>query len=219
MRAWIGSVVVAVAAILSVAAPAQAGGPSVTIKWYTSAIIKLGLTPNYNAGFGTVKAVFGTQPTPSPGPGALIDGGYVDFGPVIAGTNYLYKYAVHLNVVSNDVNGFKLYGEGVSDFTGAGSGNTETLNSTLYYLQSSASGDTNTGFSPSFPFYKTSMPTTGGGVWPGTDPTITYGSYPTPIYTSGTADGDIYYDYQLKVPAAATSDTYYVWVVYTVVAS
>lgn len=222
MRAWIGSLVAAAAAMLSVATPAMAAAPNVTIGWYTSAIIKLSLTPNYANGFGTVKAVFGTQPTPAPGPGALLDGGFVDFGPVIAGTNYLYKYAVHLNITSNDVNGFNLYAEGASDFTGATSGGTSTLNQTLYYLPSTngVTTDSNTGFSPSFPFYKTSQTILGSPNAPyaGPAPAIQYSTYPSPIYQSTTGDGDAYYDFELKVPPTLSADTYYVWVLYTVVA-
>ncbi len=219
MRAWIGSCVVALAAVLTIA-PASAAG-SVKVAWYTNAIITMTLTPNYNAGYGTVKAALGTQPTPAPGPGSCANSCAVDFGAIEAGVDYLYKYAAHVNVSSNDSSGFNLYGEGAANFSDGGA-NTMNLNQTLYWVPSVASGDGNTGFSAGFPFN-----VTGGAVNPaqpesGVPPTITYGTYPAPIDSSSSESGDIYQDYELKVPnAAATSGTvnYYVWIVYTVVAS
>lgn len=223
MRAWIGSCVVALAAVVTLspalAAPVSSG--TVKVAWYTNAIISMTLTPNYNAGYGTVKAVFGTQPAPTQGPGACANSCAVDFGAVEAGVDYIYKYAAHVNVSSNDTSGFNLYGEGAANFSDGGA-NSMNLNQTLYWVPSVASGDANTGFTAGYPFN-----VTGGMVNPtqpesGIPPTITYGSYPAPMVVSPTENGDIYQDYELKVPnAAATSSTvdYYVWIVYTVVAS
>jgi hypothetical protein len=46
------------------------------------------------------------------------------------------------------------------------------------------------------------------------------GSYPTSsIASSGSANGDFYYDFLVKTPVTATPGLYFVWVVYTVVAS
>jgi len=50
-----------------------------------------------------------------------------------------------------------------------------------------------------------------------TTPSITYTSFPAPIGTSSTPNGDFFYDYVLSVPPAATNGLYFVWVVYTVV--
>lgn len=219
MRAWIGSCIMALAVVATAVQPAMAGGSTVQFKWYAQAVIKMTLTPNYASGYGTVKAVFGTQPTPAPGPGACASGCAVDFGPVLAGVDYLYKYAAHLNVASNDNNGFVLYGEGAADFFNQNDSTSQPLNTTVYYLSSTTGGlnsDPNTGFSPSFPFSKTSATVSGNSF--ATAPTISYATYPSPIASVGAANGDLYYDYQLRVPAAATNGAYYVWIVYTVVA-
>ena len=110
-----------------------------------------------------------------------------------------------------------VYGEGAADFTNTGDGSTQSLNQALYYLPSSASGDTNTGFSPSLPFYQTTGTVSGNSF--GTAPSITYATYPSPMaQTTSAATADLYYDYQLHVPGAATGGQYYVWIVYTVVA-
>ena len=219
MRAWIGSLAIAILIAAAAWCPATASSAtsSVTLKWYGQAVVKFSLTPNYASGYGTVKAVFGTQPTPAPGPDACLAGCAVDFGGVMGGIDYLYKYAAHLNIQTNDVSGVNVYGEGAADFTNTGDGSTQVLNQTLYYLPSVASGDTNTGFSPSLPFYQTAGSVSGNSF--GTAPTITYATYPSPMaQTSSAATADLYYDYQLKVPGAATGGQYYVWIVYTVVA-
>jgi hypothetical protein len=224
LRAWIGSIAIAVCAALavypsvSVRAASTMQTNAVQVNWYGTSIVKLTLTPNYASGFGTVKAVFGTQPTPSPGPGSCLDGCAVDFGPVIAGTNYLYKFATHLNVTTNDPNGVNVYGEGAADFFNQADSTTVPLNQAVYYLTSTSGGtDNNTGFSPSFPFYKTSGTVTGNSF--STAPTIAYTTFPSPIaQTTSASAADLYYDYQLKAPPAATAGQYYVWIVYTVVA-
>ena len=219
MRAWIGSCIAALAAVVAVSQPAYAAGGSVQFKWYAEAIVKMSLTPNYASGFGTVKAVFGTQPAATPGPGACASGCAVDFGPVLAGTDYLYKYAAHINVASNDTNGFSLYGEGAADFFNQTDSTSQPIATTLYYLSSTTGGgnaDPNTGFSASFPFERTGGAVTGNTY--ATAPAITYSTYPAPIASVAAQNGDLYYDYQLKVPPTASNGAYYVWIVYTVVA-
>ena len=217
MRTWLAICILAVSAVAGAIARADAAG-SVTFKWSATPIVTMALTPNYALGFGTVPAVFGAQPSPVPGPGSCFQGCAVDFGPVLAGDDYLYKYATHLNVTTNDAAGFDVYGEGAADFTNQADGSTYTLSQTLYYLPSTSgsTSDLNTGYSPSLPFYKTAGAVSGGG--PGTPPTITYTTYPLPTYSSSAASADYYIDYQLKVPSAATNGPYYVWIVYTVVA-
>jgi hypothetical protein len=202
-------------AVVSPAGAVTASG-NVNVSWHVLPIINFTLTPNYNTGYGSVIATFGAQPTPTAGPGASANGGTVDFGNTIAGDTYLYKYAAHLHVTTNDSNGFYVYGEAA----------TEIINNTdssmypaqaLFYLNSGASSDSNTGFSPGLPFSQTGGTPGGGGDNVLTPATITYASYPSPIATSSLANNDYYYDYQFRVPPTATSGSYYVWIVYTVV--
>lgn len=218
MRTWF--VIAILVALLAGAAATRTSAQSATVQtnWSTAPVVKLVLTPNYSSGYGPVKAVFGTQPTPSPGSGACLNGCAIDFGTVLSGTDYLYKYAAHLNVQSNDLNGVSVYGEGAADFYNQNDATSVSLNQALYYLTSTSGGtDTNTGFSASYPFDRTSGTVSGNAF--ATAPTITYSTYPSPIagtQSSGTAN--LYYDYQLKIPSTATAGAYYVWVVYTVVA-
>lgn len=214
---WALATVLLIAALLLAhpRAVAQATG-TVKIKWDTQAILKVSLTPNYASGFGQVPAVIGTQPAPTHGPDAIANGGSVDFGSVLAGKNYIYKFATHLNVISNSATGLKVYGEGAADFFNTADSSTVSLSQSVYWLNSTSGGtDANTGFSASTPFLKTSGTVTGGGQF--TPPTITYISYPAPISTAITPSADFYYDYQLHVPPLASSGLYYVWIVYTVV--
>lgn len=217
MRTWFG-IAILVALLAGEAAPAFASNTAaVSANWSTTPVVKFVLTPNYASGYGTVKAVFGTQPAAAPGPDACLQGCAIDFGGVMGGNDYLYKYAAHLNIQTNDSNGVNVYGEGAADFTNTLDGTTQTLNQTLYYLPSVASGDTNTGFSPALPFYQTSGTVSGNSF--ATAPTIAYATYPSPMATTSSAtSANLYYDYQLKVPGSATGGQYYVWIVYTVVA-
>lgn len=232
MKRFVYGMLAAVVAFVAtaVATVPAASAATVTTKWDTQAIVKMTLTPNYYTGYGQVKAVFGTQPTPTHGAYANAVGqGAVDFGNIEAGVDYLYKYAAHVNVTTNDPGGFQLYGEGVADFTGTAGGAspaTIPLSTVLFYANSTSGSpaDTNTGFSPGFPFYKTSAGSVSNpGLTNGSGTaTINYGgSYPSsPIATSATPTADFYYDYLLKVPLSVTvSSQYYVWIVYTVVAS
>lgn len=206
------------AALILAPLRARAASAPVTVKWHASALIRMTLTQNYYTGFGAVPATFGTQPAPTHGPDALGVGlGSVDFGSVLAGDSYLYKYAAHVNVASNDASGVNLYGEGAADFFNTADSTTQPISQTLYYLNSTSGSpaDSNTGFSPGYPFQKTGGAVTNNGQF--TTPSITYSTYPAPIATSGTENADFYYDYQLKVPPTATTGLYYVWVVYTVV--
>jgi hypothetical protein len=213
------------AVAMSFAAPrAFAGGTlsnqaNVTVKWNTAARVVIALTPNYNAGFGQVVATIGAQPAPTHGPGASLGAGSVDFGNIEAGKNYIYKYATHLNVVSNDPNGVNVYGEGSADFVNNTDSTSIPISQAVYYLSSTSGSpaDTNTGFSPGSPFMKTGGLVSGGG-YAGPAPTITYSSYPAPVATASTENSDFYWDFQLKPPPTATSGQYYVWIVYTVVA-
>lgn len=214
----------AVVVALAAAAFGAAGGSAraqtaanATVKWYGTAIVKLTLTPNYAAGFGSVKAVFGAQPAAAHGPDAVLGGGAVDFGSVLGGAQYLYKYAAHLSVFTNSPTGFNVFGEGAADFVNQTDSSSQSIAQTLYYAKSTSGSpaDTNNGFSPALPFYRSAGSVTGGGF--ATAPTITYAAYPAPIASSTAATGDFYYDYELKVPALASTGDYFVWIVYTVV--
>ncbi len=217
------SAVFAAAASMAFVAPAIAANPSasatVNAKWNAQAIIHFSLTPNYYTGFGAVLASFGTQPAPTHGPGATgVGAGTVDFGTAIAGDDYLYKYAAHLAVTTNDTSGFYVYGEAATALVNNSDGSTYPVSQALYYLPSGATSDSNTGFTPGYPFAQTGGLVSGGSDSI-TDPaSITYGAYPSPIALSSAANGDYYYDYQFKVPNTATNGNYYVWIVYTVVA-
>lgn len=200
--------------VLSPAGAATATG-TVNVQWHLLPVINFTLTPNYNTGYGAVLATFGTQATPTHGPGAPAT---VDFGTTISGDTYLYKYAAELSVTTNDANGFYVYGEAAAALTN-NSTNTPYSGQYLYYLTSGATSDSNTGFTPGLPFSTDTI----GTVSPGADSvsspaSITYGAgYPNPIVTSPTANNTYYYDYQFKVPPTATGGNYYIWIVYTVV--
>lgn len=218
MRGWMGVCVLLIAAVLLPVSRADAGTGTTKVQWYVTGILRFTLTPNYFNGYGTVPATFGSQPPASPGPGACLQGCAVDFGTVLQNGQYLYKYAAHLHIVTNDVSGFKVYGEGSADFSDGGA-NAFPVTGSLYYLPSGPSSDSNTGYTPSFQFRKTS-----GTVNPAVPvfasaPAISYTSYPAAMFTSSSPTNDYYQDYQLKVPASApvSASTYFVWVVYTVV--
>lgn len=188
---------------------------NVNVRWFSAYVVHFNLTPNYASGFGTILATLGTPGTPAPGPHATLGGGSVDFGNVMQGDNYLYRYAAHLNITSN-APGLDIYAEGTADFTGTGAGNTGStlpIAQTIFYLSSTSGGsDPNTGFSPSTPFQRTSQTGTSYS-----NPTINYTTYPAPAYVVSSGNADYYIDYQLKLPGSATVGTYYVYIAYTVV--
>lgn len=204
---------------------ALAAGPTapITVKWDTQSLVSIKLFVNYATGYGQVPAVIGTQPAPTHGPDANCSNATptancsVDFGDVVTGKNYLYKYAAHLNVVSTSAAGVDVYGEGAADFFNSTDSSSIPISAAVYWLNSTSGSpvDSNTGFSASTPFLHTGGSVTNNGQF--TIPSITYSSYPSPISTSSTMNSDFYYDYQLKIPATATSGLYYVWIVYTVV--
>ncbi|HTZ55405.1 MAG TPA: hypothetical protein VMB20_10125 [Candidatus Acidoferrum sp.] len=205
-------------ALMAVVSPADAvtASGTVDVKWHALPIVNFTLTPNYYSPYGAVLATFGTQPAPTTGPGASPGGGTVDFGKTLAGDTYLYKYAAHLHVTTNDSNGFTVYGEAATLITNTSDGSMYPAQA-LYYLPSGATSDSNTGFTPGLPFSPTSGMVTGGGDSIGSPPTITYATYPSPVAQTSLSNGDFYYDYQFKVPGTATNGNYYVWIVYTVV--
>ena len=206
-------------ALMAFVSPADAvtASGTVDVKWHALPIINFSLTPNYNTGYGSVMATFGTQPAPTHGPGATgIGTGTVDFGTTLSGDTYLYKYAAHLHVTTNDSSGFDVYGEAATLITN-NTDSTTYPTQALYYLVSGATSDSNTGFTPGLPFSQTGGLVSGGGDNVATPATIAYGSYPSAMVQTSSQNGDFYYDYQFKVPGTATNGNYYVWIVYTVV--
>jgi hypothetical protein len=208
----------AATAMMLVFSPADAvTAPGTTnVEWHALPVINFTLTPNYNSGYGAVLATFGTQPAPTHGPGAPAT---VDFGTTIGGDTYLYKYAAHLHVTTNDASGFYVYGEAAAVLTN--NSNAQTYpGQYLYYLTSGATSDSNTGFTPGLPFAQTIGSVSGGNIdAAGSPPTIAYTIYPNPVAQSITANNDFYFDYQFKVPnvAAGAGGNFYIWIVYTVV--
>jgi hypothetical protein len=196
---------------------------TVNVKWNAQALVSIKLFVNYATGYGQVPAVIGTQPAPTHGPDANCSNAAptavcsVDFGNVVTGKNYLYKYAVHLNVVSTSATGVDVYGEGAADFFNTADSSSIPISAAVYWLNSTSGSpvDPNTGFSAATPFLKTGGAVTNNSQF--TVPSIAYTTYPAPISQSNTLNSDFYYDYQLKIPATATSGLYYVWIVYTVV--
>ncbi len=183
--------------------------------WQTNIIAQLTLTPNYSAGYGPVTS--SPPPSPAPAVGPLAPSGYVDFGNVVAGYNYLYKDAVQVGVVTNDANGFTVFAEGSGNFTDGGT-NTLPIANVLFWLQTSGS---NSPYSAATSFETTTSPVTGGGTgiaYGGAPPaTATIWKWPTSTIgqTNNTAQRG--YDYLLRLPSSAAQATMDVYIVYTVV--
>ena len=217
MKRWVTGIFVLCFGMLTILpANAATAAGSANVRWATAPTLAFSLTPNYASGFGTVKAAFGTPGPGAPGPSAMYQAGSVDFGNVLQGAQYLYKYAAHLNITTN-ASGFKVYAEGSADFTGTGTnaGNTQPINQSIFWLPSvngSSQSDSNNGYSPATPFNKT---TQAGASY--NNPHINYAVYPAPIFTASSPVADLYYDFQLKVNNTASLGAYYVYIVYTVV--
>ncbi|HEY0614451.1 MAG TPA: hypothetical protein VGC96_07410 [Candidatus Elarobacter sp.] len=180
--------------------------------------VKAQVIPNYASGFGPTGGM-GSGATPAPGPGAVLNGGTVDFGNVIVGFQYLYKYAAQISVQTNDSAGFVVYGEGATDFNGSApvpAPPTLPIFQTLYWLQSNVS---NTPFSPASSFNKTNGSAIGGGA--GGIDYSGVGGVPSPmsvVWSSHTAGNLVQgYDYQLRLSGAVPTSQFNVYIVYTVI--
>ncbi|MDE2572477.1 MAG: hypothetical protein KGM44_08155 [bacterium] len=219
MRAHYGlfTLFLASALALSAVGVGRASTGSVQATWKTAVIINMSVAPNYQSGYGPVGGP--GNPTPAPGPSA--SSGYVDFGKVVQGYNYLYKDAAQVSVLTNDSSGFQVFAEGSSDFQSSGSG-TWPIGTTLFWLPTSSS---NTPFSSAMPFEKTGATVTGSGSSTG----IAYGaggppgsalvwSYPGSTIGLPGNTANQGYDYQLQVSSSAPVAVFSVYVVYTVVA-
>ena len=197
-----------------VTASAQTTSGSAQIKWKIPPTVKATVTPNYQSGFGPTGGL-GSGKTPAVGPGAVLGGGTVDFGQVVVGYSYLYKYAAQISVTTNDTAGFIVYAEGATDLNGT---TNWPLANTLFWLPSNSG---NSPFSPATSFNKTSATPLGvngsggidysgvGGVPPSTAQVWNYPSSGNNV-TQG-------WDYQLQLSGAAPLNQLNVYIVYTVI--
>jgi hypothetical protein len=169
---------------------------------YTSGSTSLTITPNYAAGFGPKLygggSTYGNLP---PGPSAATNSGAVDFGYVEQSEDYLYTYAVQLQVVT--ANGFSLYAEANSDLQGSG---TLPVRTHLFWEPTVTSNgtDTNTTYSTAAtPFAVNTSP--GNGATPA-------------VYSSTSTSVTLGYDFVLRVGPSDAAGAFSTDVTYTVVA-
>jgi hypothetical protein len=199
-------------------ASAESDG-STKLNWKTLTVLSSHVVPNYAAGYGPVAPI--GAPTPTPGTLSSPGGGYVDFGGVVSGYNYLYRDAAQIHVTSNDSSGFTVYAEGASDFVNGAS--TMPIAGTLFWLLTNAA---NSPYSAATSFQKTTFPVTGTGATTGINyggsappPTAMIWSYATS--TIGQPSNEVVqgYDYELRLPSTAPNVTLSLYVVYTVMAN
>jgi len=180
--------------------------------------VKAQVTPNYLSGYGP-QGGLGSGVTPAAGPSASLQGGTVDFGNVMVGYQYLYKYAAQVAVQTNDSAGFVVYGEGATDLNGSNpipSPSTYPIFSTLYWLVSSSA---NSPFSPAHSFNKTGGTPIAGGAG-GIDYSGSGGvpSASSVIWTNSTSGSVTQgYDYELRLSGAMPASQFNVYIVYTVI--
>lgn len=192
---------------------------STKMNWKTLTVLSSHVVPNYATGYGPVAPI--GAPTPTPATLATAGGGYVDFGGVTSGYNYLYKDAAQVHVTSNDTAGFTVYAEGATDFVNGGT--TMPIYGTLYWLLTSG---VNSPYSPATSFEKTSFPVTGTGSttginYGGTAPPPTAAVWTYPTTTIGQPSNEVLqgYDYELRLPSTAPNLVMDLYVVYTVTAN
>jgi hypothetical protein len=201
---------------VSAASPATTGSAQVNYKIMPT--VKAQVIPNYASGFGPSGGL-GSGSTPAPGAGAVLQGGTVDFGNVVVGYQYLYKYAAQIKVQTNDSAGFVVYGEGATDLNGSNpvpSPATYPIFSTLYWMQSNAN---NSPFTPATSFNRTNGVPIGGGLG-GIDYSGT-GGVPqamSAVWSSPTSGNLVQgFDYQLRLSGAMPPSQFNVYIVYTVI--
>ena len=212
------ALVIVGASIASAAASSPPSFGSAMLNYKILPTVKAQVIPNYLSGYGPSGGL-GSGVTPTPGPNASLQGGTVDFGNVVVGYQYLYKYAAQVNVQTNDSAGFVVYAEGATDFNGSNpvpAPPTYPIFSTLYWLASTAS---NTPFSPATSFNKT-----GGNPIAGGSGGIDYsgtGGVPSPMsvvwknLTAGNLSQG--FDYQLRLSGSVPASQFNVYIVYTVI--
>jgi hypothetical protein len=176
------------------------------------------VVPNYATGFGP-QGGFGSGSAPAAGASAVLNGGTVDFGNVVVGYQYIYKYAAQVSVQTNDAAGFVVYAEGATDLNGSNPTPTPAtwpIFHTLYWLASNAS---NTAFTPAKSFLATAGTPLGGGAL-GIDYSGVGGkpSAGAVIWTSPVS-GNVTqgFDYQLRLPGSLPTSQFNVYIVYTVI--
>ncbi len=191
---------------------------SAQIKYKINPTVRAQVIPNYLSGFGPIGGL-GSGQTPAVGASAVLGGGTVDFGNVVVGFQYLYKYAAQINVQTNDAAGFVVYGEGATDLNGSNpvpAPATFPLAQTLFWLVSSAS---NSPFSPARTFNRTAgLPIAGGSG--GIDYSGTGGAPPPmAVIWSNATSGNVSqgYDYQLRLSGTIPPSQFNVYIVYTVI--
>ena len=180
--------------------------------------VKAQVIPNFQSGFGPSGGL-GSGQTPAVGPNAVANGGTVDFGNVVVGYQYLYRYAAQIKVQTNDAAGFVVYGEGATDLNGSNpvpAPATYPIFSTLYWLQTSAS---NSPYTPATSFNKTNgNPITGGS---GGIDYSGVGGVPSPmsvVWSSPTGGNVVQgFDYQLRLSGTVPASQFNVYIVYTVI--
>jgi len=215
----------AAAFLMTALAPAAAlaAGPTVygaaVMNYKILPSVHAQVVPNYASGFGPQGGA-GSGSNPAPGAGAVLDGGTVDFGNVVVGYQYLYKYAAQVSVQTNDPAGFSVYAEGATDLNGSNpvpSPSTFPIFHTLYWLQSKS---TNSPYTPAASFVKTAgNPIAGGAL--GIDYSGVGGKPSGSVVWTSPTSGNVTqgYDYQLRLPGTVPASQFNVYIVYTVIAN
>jgi hypothetical protein len=213
------AVLVLTAALPGFAGAAGSGAQgSAQLNYKVMPTVHAQVVPNYLSGFGPTGGL-GSGSTPAAGASAVLGGGTVDFGNVIVGYQYLYKYAAQVSVQTNDTAGFVVYGEGATDLNGSNpvpAPATYPIFQTLYWL---VSGSGNTPFSPATSFNRTNgNPIAGGaggidysGV--GGKPSLISAVWQYPTAGSVTQG----YDYELRLAGSIPTSQFNVYIVYTVI--
>jgi hypothetical protein len=213
----------AAAALLVTTAPSfAAGNPSTgsaQLNYKVLATVKAQVIPNYMSGFGP-QGGSGSGSAVAAGPAAVLNGGTVDFGNVVVGYYYLYKYAAQINVQTNDKAGFVVYAEGATDLNGSNPVPTPAtfpLAQTLFWLVNNSG---NTPYSSASPFNRTGGTPIGVNGVNGIDYSGT-GGVPSgsSVVWSSAAPGNLSqgFDYQLRLSGATPISQFDVYIVYTVV--
>jgi hypothetical protein len=204
------------AAVAGTASAASMG--SAQIKYKVNPTVRVQVVPNYLSGFGPIGGL-GSGSTPAAGASAVLGGGTVDFGNVVVGYQYLYKYAAQVSVQTNDAAGFIVYGEGATDLNGSNpvpAPATFALAQTLFWLVSSGS---NSPFTPAHTFNRTAGAPIAGGA--GGIDYSGVGGVPSPmaVIWSNATSGNVSqgYDYQLRLSGVIPASQFNVYIVYTVI--
>jgi hypothetical protein len=207
-------------AVMLAPVPAFAGTAygSAQVNYKVLPTVHAQIVPNYATGFGP-QGGFGSGSTPAAGAGAVLNGGTVDFGNVVVGYQYIYKYAAQLSVQTNDAAGFVVYAEGATDWNGSNPVPTPAtwpILHTLYWLTSNAS---NTAYTPAKSFAKTAgAPIAGGALgidYSGVGGKPSAGSVVWSYPGSGNVTQG--FDYQLRLPGSIPTSQFNLYIVYTVI--